>query len=1091
LVLALFAAIVLAPLLYLPGFLFARAMLGVAQPPDLLERHYERVVVGALLNGWLAFTLAELGIFSAWLHLLLLLAICAGCAARAQWRGALHFPRSPLGIVARIRPTGMAAATTAARGAGTAAATEGPPYSGRWSAVAAHWDVVAFAAVGVLFAVLVARPFEVVLGVRDAGVYSNIGFAIVRTGGIVQHDELVAQIGRDQSADDPELRAAAAQAETNFLGVQHPDRTIATRLRAAGFYINAGELERGRVVPQFFHLYPAWIGLLAALLGLRGGLLATGLLGFLGVWSVGMLGRRLAGRWVGLLAMLFLALNGVQVWFSRYSTSEATVQFLTFAGLYAFAVMMTDDRIEDRGSKIEDRRVRTIEDRSSILDPRSSIFGGRRGFAALLAGLAFGQVALARADFGLVIAPLAAYLFYIWLTRRWTRIYTLLAGGLGVMLLQAMLHIAFIARAYFFDTFYARLQDYALTALAALPFLTPTLRTLYLSTAHSKIGIRLGPGQYLWNWQRIAIEAAIVLLVIGGILALRRWGQPLIAAGERVARRWAGPLLLASALGIVALAAYGYLVRPQILTPERLVETPSCLSSAQFRQPSAACLALQGYIGAPIAPPAYPNRVAYLLDALPKWIQGKSVPPIEDSLFVADNASASEKFGIAQANLVRVGWYLSPLGIVLGVVGFALWWRRGMSRAAWLFLAIGLIETVFWVRQSYGTSDQSYIYILRRYMPQVYPAFCLGIAYALICIADCRSQITDWRAENREPEQGDEETRRQTNIAVVGGRWSVVAAAALGLALIGFLAVTNRGIYRHVEYGGALAQVESIAARFGPRDVLLLHSGSRDEPDLLATPLRFAFGVDAFTIKSSQPEHYAPQLARYIRRWQEQGRTVYIIFGASGGFGLPGSRYTPAGRMTLQHLEEFEQLTDQKPNNVQDFNLDFAIYRLEAGDSVASAAPTAVAVDDYAAQLRGLYRPERIAGVELAWTKGDALLRLPWPRDGGPQKVVVRLAGGVRPASVGPGRACLEFWPATDVGFEPPPTLLGGLGCFDLQAQMMDYVLTIDPHAYPDHASGAILLRILSDTWTPAKADPAQIDRRALGIQFGGLTMTP
>jgi hypothetical protein len=1066
-VLALIAALILAPLLYLPGFLLTLALLGATQPPDLLERHYERVVAGALLNGWLALTLAELGIFSAWLHLLLLLATCGGCAAIALARGALRVPGAPLGIIASARPTKNREPRTEHRDKETRrqgdkeARRQGDRPILWWSAVGARWpavaqwEAVAFAAVGLLFAILVARPFEVVLGVRDAGVYANIGFAIVRTGGIVQHDELVAQIGRDQSSGDPDLRAAAAQAETNFLGVQHPERTIATRLRAAGFYINAGELESGRVVPQFFHLYPAWIGLLAGLLGLRGGLLATGLLGFLGVWSVGMLGRRLAGRWVGLLAMLFLALNGVQVWFSRYSTSEATVQFLTFAGLYAFAVMTTDDRrpttdqqsLEDRGSKIEDR-----EGRSSIFDPRSSINSSvvdRRGFAALLAGLAFGQVALARADFGLVIAPLLIYLFYIWLTRRWSRAYTLLTGGLGVMLIQALLHITFIARAYFFDTFYARLQDYALTALIALPFLTPTLRTLYLSSPRSKVGIRLGPGQYLWNWQRIGLEAAIVLLLIAGVFALRRWGQPLIAACERAMLRWARPLLLISALGIVVLAAYGYLIRPRILTPQVLAELPSCLSFAHLSDPGTACLKVQGYIGAPIE--------------IPK-----------------DNR---EVYTIPLANLVRVGWYLSPLGIALGVVGFALWWRRGMSRAAWLFLVIGLIETVFWVRQSYGTSDQSYIYILRRYIPQVYPAFCLGIAYALVLLAS-------WTNDERRPTNDERQPKKIVGRWSVVGRLSLVVAVGLGLVLTGFLVVTNRGIYRHVEYGGALAQIETIAKRFGPNDVLLLHSGSRDEPDLIATPLRFAFGVDAFTIKSSQPERYATQLARYIRRWQDQGRTVYMVFGASGGFGLPGLRYAPAGRMALQHLEEFEQLTNQKPHNVQDFNLDFSLYGLEA-DTGGPTAPAGLAVDDYAAQLGGFYRPERIAGVDLAWTQGDALLRLPWPRDGEPRKIIIRLAGGVRPASVERGRACISFRPETPFGLEGPLATFSSLGCFDLQQQMTNYVLTLDPRRYSTHASGSIVLRIRSGTWTPAKADPAQADQRALGVQFGGLSIAP
>jgi len=281
----------------------------------------------------------------------------------------------------------------------------------------------------------------------------------------------------------------------------------------------------------------------------------------------------------------------------------------------------------------------------------------------------------------------------------------------------------------------------------------------------------------------------------------------------------------------------------------------------------------------------------------------------------------------------------------------------------------------------------------------------------------------------------------------------------------------------------------SIADRFGRRDVLLFHRRSRDEPDLVTTPLTYAFGIDAFTIKSTRPDQYAPQLARYVRRWQEQGRTVYLIFGASGGMGLPGFQYSSAGRMAL-HLREFEQLTNQKPQNVQDFNLDFAIYRLETAARALSAAMTTVAVDDYAAQLRGFYHPEQIAGTALAWTQSEALLRLPWPQDSGPRKVTIRLAAGKRPASAAPGRVCLEFWPEINFNAAPPVALPGTLGCFDLQEQMTGYALTIDPRVYPNATPGALLLRLRSNTWVPAKAEPAQVDRRTLGVQFGGLTIS-
>src|SRR5262249_45369868 len=155
-------------------------------------------------------------------------------------------------------------------------------------------------------------------------------------------------------------------------------------------------------------------------------------------WGVGMLGRRLAGPWVGLLGALFLALNGVEVWFSRYSTSEACAQFLCFAALYGFAVMTGD-----RGQG-------TTESRTPI---------SQRWFGGLIAGLAAGQLALARIDFFVLVLPLLLYLAYTVLTRRWSAPLWALTGGLAAMLLHALLHILFISRAYFFDTLYARLQD--------------------------------------------------------------------------------------------------------------------------------------------------------------------------------------------------------------------------------------------------------------------------------------------------------------------------------------------------------------------------------------------------------------------------------------------------------------------------------------------------------------------------------------------------------------------------------------------------------------------------------------------------------
>ena len=116
--------------------------------------------------------------------------------------GVLRLPQPPLGIVARSTCDAMQ--INRAR-------------------LAAHWDVLAFAALAIVFAILVARPFEIGPGRARRPRYANTGFAIAR----YRRDRPVrcacrADRARSKTRTILTLRAAAAQAETNFLGVQDP-----------------------------------------------------------------------------------------------------------------------------------------------------------------------------------------------------------------------------------------------------------------------------------------------------------------------------------------------------------------------------------------------------------------------------------------------------------------------------------------------------------------------------------------------------------------------------------------------------------------------------------------------------------------------------------------------------------------------------------------------------------------------------------------------------------------------------------------------------------------------------------------------------
>jgi hypothetical protein len=1046
---AMLALVLIAPLIYLPGWALGRWLAASAEADGQLERIFERVLLGTLLNGWLALLLAELAIFSIWLHIALLTMLVGGLW---WWRRAKPLPQ----------------------------ATPAVPASQPFPTPCNHSRMAQFTTLGLLLILAIsmigvaARPFETVLGVRDAGVYANAGLALARTGSLAQFDQIVAQIEADQASSDPALKAAADQAETNFLGVQPRQRTIATRLRQAGFFIQEGDIATGRVVPQGFHLFPVWIGLMASLGGPLGGLAATGLLGVLGIWSVAMLGRRLAGPWIGLLAALLLATNGVQVWFSRYSTAEAIAQFLTFAGLYAFAAMHQRHKPQ---------------------------------LAALLAGLSFGQLALTRIDFFLVAAPVLIYLFYMWLTRRGGSSQRWLGLGLWAMLIHAAVHIVLFARAYFFDTLFARLQDYALTALIALPFLTQPLRDVYLLRPCSRIAIQpcppvkdMPPTTFTdWNYPRIAAEIIIVLVFILALLAVRRWGQPLIRRAEQLVVRFAGPLLGLMAVTIGLVASYTYLIRPQILSRAAIVAIPSCLTPTNLRAPEGPCLALQGYIGAPIDAPAYIDPLMASIVNLPRQLSGRMnmslaacaelrasiLPPdanrrtsveLRSDGLVSEAQLGAERwaqlqacdpyvlrdlFANSQANLVRIGWYLSPLGVVLAVIGLALWWRQ-LNAASWLFLVVVLIGGAVFIRLTYGTSDQHYIYILRRYIPQVYPAFALGIAYALVRLALLASGRLAWISRG--------------------------IALLLTIGLLGFNLATNLKIYTHTEYAGALDQIGAIAAQIEPDAVVLLRGGAptfasaRDIPDNLATPLIYAFGRNAFTIKSAQPGNYAEQLATYIGHWQATGRPVYLLVGASGAVGLPGYTLEAIGPAELS-LREFEQPTNQKPTNVQEYALSMRLYRV-----VATSQPqafTAITADDYASQVSGFYRAEQLQGQQLAWTNGDALIRLPWPNQ--PISLTIQLAAGeTRPARLGPPQVCLSYRPEPRPWPEDPnaPAFVGEQ-CFRIEPTLNTYQFTIDPRGMAVPANQTLVLRIQSDTWIPIRDDPTQRDVRRLGVLVG------
>lgn len=162
-------------------------------------------------------------------------------------------------------------------------------------------------------------PNEYVMGGKDPGVYMNAGIQIGQRGTLW--------------FDDPVVADVPAFAWDLFFPYYGGDAYYSTRFM--GFFLM--DPERGTVVSQFPHLYPASIAIGYGVDGLTGARRASGVWALLGVLAVYFCAAHLFGRRAAALGAGLLALHVVQVWFARYPNAEVAMQALAFAALLASA----------------------------------------------------------------------------------------------------------------------------------------------------------------------------------------------------------------------------------------------------------------------------------------------------------------------------------------------------------------------------------------------------------------------------------------------------------------------------------------------------------------------------------------------------------------------------------------------------------------------------------------------------------------------------------------------------------------------------------------------------------------------------------
>jgi hypothetical protein len=842
------------------------------------EALFAVVSLSILPSALLALVLAEGGWFS--------LPVAAGCLLVGSALGALLFRRRLLLVVP-------------------------PPRARR---------LVPFLAVLGLALALDARPTEDLVGGRDPGAYIAAMCVIGRTGGIVYRDPAVLAI--PESDRDVFFRNPGAPRDFSWA-------------RFMGFPLERPET--GRVVPEFFHLFPSFGAYLFEAMGVKGALGTPPLFGVMGTLAVFVALRRILGGAAALVATVLFATNPVLVWFSRYPVSETLSLFLLFTGLFFLALF------------------------EETPHPLLGVF----------AGTALGMGLLVRIDAVLLALPLACYA----VLRRRGRLSLLLP--FAVLAIHSGVHALFWSRKYVLDIM-------------------------------SRSYWRHSPP--FW------VAAGVVALA--GVVLVDRLAPRLVASV-------AGPgLRRGIAVALLLLAAYAYFLRPQLSAwagadgndPARAWITPRALVPEKNTEREGG--------GDPL------HRMHRRSDSKAMLARLPPLPRLLVRLGFRRLAAHD-----AQA-LFRLGWFVSRLGLLLGVLGVLVMIDRYQPPYLF-FLLTSVVFSLFYLYKIRVYND--YFFALRRFVPATLPALFAGMAVLLVAL---------WRR----------------------GRLGKLAS----LGLLGFLLAFNvsglvrgfgqkRDLLRFVDWKSTVSFVYDLARRFGPRDVVVFEQPRSIH--LLSLPLWAAYDVQILQLARFDPDPV--RLDHAIRSFRSRYENVYFVHTYSTDLcGLFLDRVSEESFGTY----EWERTYDRPPTAPEARSFHFTISRVVLPEELRVPPLREIDIggsDDEV--VSGFFGKEADGDRSVRWTGGCASVFLPAAAPGA--TVTITASANRRPDAA----------PVTaSFAGVPLGTKSVGPGWEELS-----FVL---PGSLPP---GPPVLRLDVPPWRPARSLPLSSDTRDLGVMVDRIRVEP
>lgn len=326
-------------------------------------------------------------------------------------------------------------------------------------------------------------------------------------------------------------------------------------------------------------------------------------------------------------------------------------------------------------------------------------------------------------------------------------------------------------------------------------------------------------------------------------------------------------------------------------------------------------------------------------------------PILEPAVVYPSWPTGADAWIINGENWLRMGWYLTPLGLLLATLGAA-WLVQAVSWQRFgLFLSIGLLTTVQYVYQIFNTPY--HIYTMRRYLPVVIPMLMVYTAVSLFWLY-----------------------RRQWG-------WPArLGSGLLALLLIGGLLFQSRYVLPLREYQGAVEQLASLQTHLQPGAIILISEPSEGVfADALGPPLRFLYGHDIVTIRQDGPETNA--FLDDLLAYAAQHNQPLQLLGVQPVYQPLRERFVAEPVVFLPlRLSFLENSYTHFPNARHTLYYGVELYDLTPKTAVTEPPALPLTIDVGALDIvyieEGLYYKEPMPGpTTMRWTAETAVFTLP------------------------------------------------------------------------------------------------------------------